>query len=108
MYNAPALQKGGQNDPQSTPSQYLAFEIDVEAGRFRAFQRVGSEWGKISHEKNISRTTPLPVLSAPAVVVPTRRRRLSAGVGRDAAAVVGKVWIRAEDSDHVLPDHVVV
>jgi hypothetical protein len=30
IYNAPALQKGGPNDPPTTPSQYLTFELDVD------------------------------------------------------------------------------
>ena len=58
VYNAPALQKGGPKDPLATPSQYLVFELDRAAGRFRAFQRVGSSWGSISHEKNLTATAP--------------------------------------------------
>ena len=49
VYNAPALQKGGPKDPLTTPSQYLVFEMDIEKGQFRAFQRVGDEWVRIRH-----------------------------------------------------------
>ena len=50
VFNAPALQKGGPKDPASTPSQFLAFEIDPAAKSLRVFQRVGSSWGSVMYE----------------------------------------------------------
>ena len=91
IYNAPALQKGGPKDPLTTPSQYLTFELDVEAGRFRAFQRVGSGWGKIMHEKPLNRTAPPPALPlAP------------------EAGGAGSVRVLAADLANVVPPHYVV
>ena len=84
VYNAPALQKGGVNDPLATPSQYLVFEVDAAAdngaGRLRAFQRIGSSWGGISHEKSLKRAQ-LPLVGAtaePCAVGATRVRASSA------------------------------
>ena len=73
-----------------TPSQYLAFELDIVKGRFRAFQRVGDEWGKIMHEKPLNRTAP------PWAARPARRAGLS-GAG------AGLVRMRAEDTLNVVP-----
>lgn len=50
VFNAPALQKGGPNDPQTTPSQFLTFEVDPAEGDLRVYQRVGAAWGTVKYE----------------------------------------------------------
>jgi len=101
VYNAPALQKGGSKDPLDTPSQFVAFEIDTSSRRFRAFQRVGSEWGSIQHEKALD----APSLRSVAGSV--------SGGGQEEqwiaheSAAVGSIHVRAQDA-RVTPEWVVV
>ena len=68
-------------------------ELDIEAGKFRAFQRVGSGWGKIMHEKPLNRMAPPPV--AP----------LAGGPGEGGG--VGSIRVRAADIA-VVPSHHIV
>ena len=91
VYNAPALQKGGPRDPPTTASQFLVFEVDTRRRRFRAFQRIGSAWGAIRHEK--------PIDAAPA------GPHAAMGAAKDAAGwvaeertAVGIIRVRAQDA----------
>ena len=91
VYNAPSLQKGG---PQSTPSQYLTFEVDVEQQRFRVFQRVGGMWGAIMHEKTLNVSSPMQ-----------QKQHGSTSLDRKYA---GKTLVWAEDSVNVVAPHHIV
>ena len=88
VYNAPALQKGGSQDPPTTLSQFLVFEVDLARSRLRAFQRVGSAWGAIMHEKSWANAS--APLAAP-------HGAASSGSTPMEAAAVGAIRVRAED-----------
>lgn len=73
--------------------------VDVDAGRFRAFQRVGSDWGKIMHEKPLNRTAPA------ASQLPTRTGLEEL---QHPQSEVGTVRVRAMDTENVVPAHHIV
>jgi hypothetical protein len=73
VFNAPALQKGGATDPESTPSQYLVVEIDDAAQTLRVFQREGSNWGTISYEGRYGTNTSSTIATK---MLPERGRSL--------------------------------
>lgn len=73
--------------------------VDIDAGRFRAFQRVGNEWGKIMHEKLLNRT-------APTVLQSSARTGLEKLQQSDDE--VGIVNVRAMDTENVVPPHHIV
>jgi hypothetical protein len=70
---------------------------DIDAGRFRAFQRVGSDWGKIMHEKPLNRTAPAVLQSA------SGQEEL-----QHPHDGVGTVHVRAMDTENIVPPHHVV
>jgi hypothetical protein len=100
VFNAPALQKGGPSEPQSTPSQYLAFQVDPLRGKLAVYQRVGSGWGAIQYHGTfhtaVSNGTGADVGLDAAMVV-----------GPAAPAAVGAVRI-INAGQGVVPLHVVV
>ena len=74
------------------------FELDVQARRFRAFQRIGGEWGTIMHEK--------PLDAKHALELPAFEEAEEAWAAHEAAAV-GRIRVRAEDAP-VAPEWVIV
>ena len=72
---------------------------DLETERFRAFQRVGNNWGKIMHEKPLNRSVP-PVMQPSANLGPQNLSQ-----AREGAVTVR---VRIADTENVVPPHHVV
>lgn len=92
MGSTPAPLNVTPRNAVGTPSQYLAFELDTEARRLRAFQRVGNQWGTVSMEKIWPNGGPTPPSNATAEAA---ERRHSGRRGQPLPAAVGSIRVLA-------------